>query len=264
MHALRSCTIPLLAFLAGICLHPHQSAADTDPTDKIHKGVLSANPDGKRDPLGLLCKFDLSYALWTLLGEPIEDYKFKWEACPESRVTWPGGQSLQHIETIHPDAAKSIAEIVPFKVIIRTEVRFYGDVAASKPFAKGILDVEPDLYSPSGKPEQLSVAESPNWDKWFHSFSFLVQEESPHSQKVDGSPGERCSQMCPRAKEVATAACTDVGDDFTQKSCTCEERGPAPYAKIEYACLIKGNPRSVQNSQKGRALVRGCLVRRMV
>jgi len=65
-----------LLLAGGVLLLPG-GTAKAGSKDGIHKGIVKAEPNGKKDSLGLLCKFELSYALWTLLDEPVEDYLFK-------------------------------------------------------------------------------------------------------------------------------------------------------------------------------------------
>lgn len=202
----------------------------------IHKGLISASPNGAGDSLGLMCQLDLSYALWTLLGEPVQDFLFRWQACkPEDAKLPELGMTFKEVKRQYPQLAKQLDAIKPLSVRLRAVVQFYESEAGGSPFAKGELDIEPDLYEVSGKPETFSVPESPNWNDWFADFQSWAPA-TPISKRVYGYRGERCSTMCPSAERQVRAACEGGQNRFAMTGCNCSEGGASPYATLDYTC----------------------------
>jgi len=51
-----------------------------------------------------------------------------------------------------------------------------------------------------------------------------------------GNRGERCSTLCPKARQAAQADCEDHGKKASIKHCECNETAKRPYARIIYSC----------------------------
>jgi hypothetical protein len=220
---------------------PARLAADasvTRPRDGsgIHKGLAHAEPGGKADALNLMCEIDLSYALWTLLNEPVQDFLFKWKACKPEEAKVPAlGMTFKEVKREFPQLAKELDDLAPLNVMLRATLHFYEEESGGKAFARGVLDINPDLYARSGKAETFSVPESPNWNDWFKEFDSWAPETSM-VKDVYGERGERCSTLCPKAESTVGAACRSENQTFTRTACNCNESARRPYATLEYTC----------------------------
>jgi hypothetical protein len=159
--------------------------------NEIHKGsIVAGAPRG--DPLGLIGAYQLDYALWVLLDEPVEDYLFRWELGTELWLSRAEKTTLERVRQEDPDLFKRLEALAPVSVTLRARVRFHAPEAATMglPFAEADLDITPDLTAPSGKPQPFSVPGSPEWGAWMknvkHGNNFAV---------VDGKAQAICGLM---------------------------------------------------------------------
>lgn len=154
------------------------------------------------DPHEMFCGVEISWALWTLLGEPVEDYLVKLTPCRgEWRLTRTRKVTPSALERSSPDLYRSLRDTAPLELVVRTKVEFRN--ANKKPIAIGTLDITPDLIEPVGRPQTLSVPGSPEWDHWFvdiesaPSWSTLAEPWS-----VDDSLGEKVKKAWSAATTV--------------------------------------------------------------
>lgn len=143
------------------------------PKPGVYQGFVESLTTSQ-EPLGLMCKFRLVYGFWTLMGEPVEDYRFRWELCEPLPVGGGGSSttSITRLDEERPDFAKQIRETVPLSVTLRLLVAFYDDLGldqahTSVPVATAVLHVRPDLPNVAGKAQDLSSPGSPEWGEWF-------------------------------------------------------------------------------------------------
>jgi hypothetical protein len=116
-------------------------------------------------------KLELSYAVWTLLGEPVEDYLFRWDFSPMSALT---GTSLkpEEMRGRSPELYEALKKIAPLKVFLRATVSFLKE-GQTTPFAFAKIDMSPDLPEGAGQWQKLSVPGSPDGD----DFMFEVKDQ---------------------------------------------------------------------------------------
>lgn len=189
-------------------------------TAKVERGMHTGTLVSKAapgDPLGLIGAFQLDYALSTLVGEPVEDYKFRWELAPTLR--FPGGESttVERLRRDEPDLHARLAALAPESVTARARVRFFDAPSGGAPFAEADLDLEPDVISPSGRPQGASAPASPAWGEWFAN---LHLTPNLAEASYEGSPGSPCArpedaacakEVWARAKRVELAAAAVTG-----------------------------------------------------
>ena len=146
------------------------TAAAKAPAPGTYKGhVENSGPGTMIDPFGLIGRVKLDYALWTLMGEPVEDYLFRWELAPTFRIPTTGDLvNVAALERDAPELASELRSLAPLSVTLSLEAAFF-DTPTRSTWLIGTADLEvtPDLVSPSGKPQAMSFPGSPNWDKWF-------------------------------------------------------------------------------------------------
>lgn len=58
-------------------------------------------------------------------------------------------------------------------------------------------------------------------------------------ERYYGKRGERCSTLCPKAKDMAQADCEDQNKKAKIRRCECDEGGDSPSAEIIYSCVKK-------------------------
>ena len=132
----------------------------------IHKGSMVQGA-ARMDPLGLIGAYQLDYALWTLLGEPVEDYLFRWELGTSFWLAYGEQTSPERIRREDPDLYKRLAALAPVSVTLRAQVHFFDSPTTRTKFASADLEITPDLTAPSGQPQPFSVPGSPEWGAWF-------------------------------------------------------------------------------------------------
>jgi hypothetical protein len=131
----------------------------------IHKGsLIGVHTPG--DPLGMMGAFQLDYALWTLLAEPVEDYLFRWELGHEVRLSASEKMTLDQIKQEAPDQYQRLKALAPVSVTLRGRLNFFDSETTPLSFASAELVITPDLTAPSGKPQPFSVPGSPEWGAW--------------------------------------------------------------------------------------------------
>lgn len=227
--------IGLVVFACVTARASAQTVAQPRTNAGIHKGVVTFAPNGVGDPHKRICQIQLSYGLWTLLEEPVEDYLFKWDACPDTDATL-SGRTFADVKLANPEYSDRLDQLTPLDVVLRGTVSFYSTAVGGTPFATGTLDINPDLISPSGKPAAFSVPGSPEWDKWFVDFKWVgdgKKQVPTTTENVSGGRGERCSALCPNAEAVVGAKC---GGSVEVAACNCNESASPPFATIEYRC----------------------------
>jgi hypothetical protein len=194
-------------------------------TAKVERGVQTGSLVSKAapgDPLGLIGAFQLDYALSTLVGEPVEDYKFRWELAPTLR--FPGGETttVERVRRDEPDLYARLAALTPESVTLRARVRFFGAPSGGTPFAEADLDLTPDVISPSGRPQGASAPASPAWGDWF---SNLHLTPNLAEAGYDASAGSACArpedaacakEVWARAKRVELASATVTGVEWPE------------------------------------------------
>jgi len=174
---LASAAILILCLLASAL----GARADDDrhwtTTNHVHKGIITrAASSGSATALddssvtgghNYLGKFTLSYALWSLEGQPVEDYIFVWDWQPGDLVVGrgPAGNITTADLAKYPDLPKQFYSIRPISVTLATEIEFYD--AQDFRFGLGTKTVKPDLIAPAGPNEPLHVPGSPTWQDFF-------------------------------------------------------------------------------------------------
>jgi hypothetical protein len=220
--------------LAGLAGGPARAASPAErplsaqvgrATAKVERGVHVGSLVSKAapgDPLGLIGAFQLDYALSTLLGEPVEDYKFRWELAPTLR--FPGGETttVERVRRDEPDLYARLAALAPVAVTVRARVRFFDAPAGGAPFAEADLDVAPDVVSPSGRPQGASAPASPAWSDWF---SNLHLAPNLSAASYEAAPGAGCArpedaacakEVWGRARRVELASATVTGVEWPE------------------------------------------------
>jgi hypothetical protein len=170
------------------------------------------------DPVGLIGAFQLDWALSTLLGEPVEEYKFRWELAPTIR--FPNGETtLERVRRDEPDLYARLAALVPVSVTLRARVRFFDAPAGGTPFAEADLDLSPDVIFPSGRPQGASAPASPTWGDWFANLHLTPSlSAARYADAADARPetkaGEEAKEVWSRAKRVELASATVTGVEW--------------------------------------------------
>lgn len=114
-----------------------------------YKGYVSTSLYGKEDPSGYMKSFEIGIQWTTYMGEPVENYSFKWEANSHFKVTIDG--KLVTISKFglskYPDLVKKLEEVKPAHV----DVVLYGQAKGGSVNVKpGRLPTESKLYEQNG------------------------------------------------------------------------------------------------------------------
>ncbi len=131
------------------------------------RGMLGQN--AVTDPHRVFCGIELSYAFWTLLDEPVEEYLIKLRPCSLlQQPAWVASSGLRvdrtWLKKNEPDLVGQIQATAPLDIILEASVTF---AKRGTSFAKGRLYISPDLIEPPGKAQEFAVPGSPDWDSWF-------------------------------------------------------------------------------------------------
>jgi hypothetical protein len=173
--------VALLVALPPTLAEPPPAKQPDAPPPGLHKGTVVALAV-TTDPLHLIERVEVNYALWTLVGEPVEDYKVRWRATEQVTLPWPsanGGRRTLRLDQLKADAPELAAELrklSPLTVVLQAEIAFFED-QTHVPFAWGSLVVKPDLVEPAGKPQTFSIPQSPEWGEWFTLSAHAISKD---------------------------------------------------------------------------------------
>ena len=180
-----------LLVLSMVLTAPAHAEDDRNWTtaDRIHRGLLIRTANGssglEAGAVGghsFIGKFTLTYALWSLGGEPVQDYVFSWDWLPGNLVVGRGaaGDITTGDLAKYPDLAREFFGLKPGSVTIETELEFYNDQNHRAGVAT--KTIRPDLIGISGEIEPLHVPGSPNWETFFN---FEYNDPVNHNQLAD-------------------------------------------------------------------------------
>ena len=150
----------------------------TDTATHAHKGIIpcttgsgsssgldDSSVAGGRNYIG---QFKLSYALWSLVQDPVHDYIFSWDWQTGNRIVGkgPDGNPITTSDLArYPDLAGQFAALKPVSVTLLADLEFYN--AQNRRYAMGTITVYPDLIGAAGEKEPLHVPGSPKWEDFF-------------------------------------------------------------------------------------------------
>lgn len=146
--------------------------------DGKHRGDITVTPLMSNQVADKMGKFRLSYALWTLVGEPVQDYLFSWD--------WPKGEITVGNAMIdgkqvpvttkdlakYPDLLGRFVAVKPVGLTLTASIDFYpkgkpGQAAWAGPEWVGRLTIKPDFIQAAGKPGLSFSPGSPDWADFF-------------------------------------------------------------------------------------------------
>jgi hypothetical protein len=167
----------------------------------VHKGsIVSRQAPG--DPLAFIDVFQLDYALWTVLGEPAEDYRFRWELGREVKLPDGGKTTVERVRREEPDLYARLMALAPVTLTVRARVHFYDAAAARTPFAEADVDLAPDMTAASGRPQAASAPASPEWGAWFSNVKV-----AEHVAAASDAGGPGLEQLCSVSEAAGRAVC---------------------------------------------------------
>ena len=148
----------------------------TDPTTHAHKGIIpcAASSGSSLDDSsvlggrGYIGQFKLSYALWSLVQEPVHDYIFSWDWQPGNHTVGKGpkGNAITTGDLAkYPDLVQQFDAVKPISVTLMADIEFYD--AQNRRYGLGRMKVYPDLIGAAGVKETLHVPGSPKWEDYF-------------------------------------------------------------------------------------------------
>ncbi|MFO1437306.1 MAG: hypothetical protein U1F81_03225 [Verrucomicrobiaceae bacterium] len=146
--------------------------------DGKHRGDITVTPLMSNQVADKMGKFRLSYSLWTLVGEPVQDYLFSWD--------WPKGEITVGNAMIdgkqvpvttkdlakYPDLLGRFVAVKPVGLTLTASIDFYpkgkpGQAAWAGPEWVGRLTIKPDFIQAAGKPGLSFSPGSPDWADFF-------------------------------------------------------------------------------------------------
>jgi len=159
------CIFTLLAFTTA---RADSERHWTEPSPHAHKGIITTSNPNYLDSRGYIGEFTLSYALWSLLQDPVHDYIFSWDwrAGNHPVGNGPDGNSITTADLAkYPDLAQQFAALKPVAVTLKANLEFYD--AQNRCYARGQITVCPDLIGAAREKEPLHVPGSPHWENYF-------------------------------------------------------------------------------------------------
>ena len=187
------------------------------PTDSgtTHKGMIASIPFMSGHDRIEYVKFYLSYAFWTMMSEPVEDYSFIWSWDPQTygRMVvgvpkgWEGRRSVTAEDLRkYQDLFDKFLAIAPTKVEIVGEVELYDSPDARSNYASFYKNMSVDVPVRAGLETPLHSPGSPNWADFF-------VKDLP-SMRQHYIYGEMFSDTA--AKAAVTASERDRSDDRSE------------------------------------------------
>jgi hypothetical protein len=185
MQALRTLAKSAQVLAAAVLL-PLRSPAAEDrhwTTNGVHRGILAASRRlayyDDRDRIG---SYQLSYALWMLAGEPMQDFSFvwKWPEEPEWSRVRVGSATVDRQTVLvtvadlkrHPDLLQRFRTLKPISVELNLSIELLiaEEGSRSPTESRGTKTVKPDLIGQSGQKLDSIVPGSPDWADYFQLF----------------------------------------------------------------------------------------------
>lgn len=169
-------------FIALLVLAP-LARADGDEhwtTNGIHKGIIGRiQLASSFDPKYLGGSYKFSYALWTLMGEPLESSIFVWK--------WPddpawsslvvgtakvdgGGKYVKVVDLKrHPDLLERFRNLKPINIELDLSIQFFvrDSIGGWILSSYGSKSAKPDLIGNSGQQLDSLIPSSPVWEDFF-------------------------------------------------------------------------------------------------
>jgi len=176
-NELRRTPVRRYAAIIVLTLLAFTARADDDrhwtTTNHIHRGILQRGPggsgldDGAAGGRGYIGQFKLTYSLWSVMDEALDDFIFSWEWQPGNLVVGrgPAGNITSTDLAKYPDLARNFAALKPISVTLATDIEFYN--VQGQRYGAGTKTVRPDLIGPAGEKEPMHLTGSPTWENFF-------------------------------------------------------------------------------------------------
>jgi hypothetical protein len=176
-----ACAFAVIAAMLATCARADQHWM----TNGVHSGILEASRgtryDDARDRIG---SYQLSYALWMLAGEPVQDFIFvwKWPEEPEWSRVRVGSATVDRQTVLvtvadlkrHPDLLQRFRSLKPVSVELNLaldlDIGDRRDGTFTQSHGNGTKTVKPDLLGQSGQKPDSIVPGSPDWADYFQLF----------------------------------------------------------------------------------------------
>lgn len=174
---------PTLVFVAvAMALLLTSGRADSDQhwtTNGTHRGIISRTEHSQSfDPEGFVGSYTVSYGLWTLMGEPVNDYNVfwkwptgsAWEDLIVCKATVDGKPVELHVRDLekYPDLLTDFRNMKPLSIEFNMDVSFLIWNASERtwvPIAFGSKTIRPVMIGQAGQKIESLVPGSPNWDQ---------------------------------------------------------------------------------------------------
>jgi hypothetical protein len=158
----------ILVFCIGVFAGASYGRDAYSHKDGAHRGDLTVTRAYlPLEPKDYMADFRLVYALWTLTGEPVQDFTFSWKRRPGALHIGScaiGDRTVSVSSAMlakYPDLLKKFNAVKPVSVELDADI--YLDAA------RGKKHIKPDFISPAGKAGVSMSPDSPDWADFYES-----------------------------------------------------------------------------------------------
>jgi hypothetical protein len=210
----------LSLLVCALAVLPQARADSPGTTNGTHKGVLVLSaetnattaldaPDlpGGHNYLG---QFTLTYALWTIGGEPLHDFNFSWDWHKSDLIVArrPGRTITTTDLARYPALSRAFFSLKPLSLTLTVQIDFYN--ATGERLGFGTKTINPGLIEQAGTRETRHVPGSPRWADFF-SCDF---PDNPSRDELD----RRHKELFTKAARVVLSAPKVTAIDWPENS----------------------------------------------
>ena len=246
---------------------------DTHTTsDGAHKGqiFLKRGNGDALDRSGRIGEIQLSYALWTVAGEPAEDYKMRWQRWDgpvrdEFKLvgTYKGTAVTIRSLAKYPDLKKRFEQCAPTDIQFHGTLYFDPTAMSDYPGAPGSATItfKPDVVEAAGKPQDFSAPGSRDWADFFTLNSLAlylsgwdaVMPERAYHAKVNKETFTKAKRVILTDLEIVKvewneAEFSNIAEEYLQREKQEKEKQaqalkkPNPFEQPASPAVAKANP----------------------